>query len=91
VDGQCSSVEIEQAVCWQLYSNGNRLDHSSGTGALKGVHLCSEWEGSAVLLRCSGQLVGSCTVSATGWITDQVLVYLTVFNCVVSGRTVQFC
>ena len=89
--GLCSSVEINRAVGWLLYSEGNVLDHRSGTGALNGVHLCSEWAYSAVLLRYSGQLVGSCTISATGWITGQVLVYLTVFICVVCGRTVQFC
>jgi len=71
--------------------NGNGLDQRSGTGALNGVHLCSEWAGSAVLLRYSGQLVGSCTVTETGWIRGQLLVHLTVFICIVSGRTVQFC
>jgi len=89
--GQCSYVEIQQAVVWWLYSNGNGLDHSSVTGALNGVHLCSEWADSAVLLRYSRQLVGSCTVTATGWITGQLLVHLTVFICVVIERTVQFC
>jgi len=63
----------------------------SGTGALNGVILCSEWAGSAVLLRYSGQLVGSCTVMATDWTTGQVLVHLKVFICVMIGRTVQFC
>jgi len=51
VGGQCSSVEIQQAVGWEKYINGNRLDHRSGTGALNGFHLCSKWAGSAVLLR----------------------------------------
>ena len=73
-----------------MYSNGNGLDQRSGTGALKGVHLCGEWADSAVLLRYSRQLVDSCTVKATGWITGQVLVDLKVFICVVSVRTVQF-
>jgi len=63
----------------------------SGIVALNGVYLCSEWVDSAVLLRYSGQLVGSCTVTATGWITCQVLVNVTVFICVVNGWTVQFC
>ena len=36
----------------------------SGTGALNGVHLCSGWADSVVLLRYSRQLVGSCTTSA---------------------------
>ena len=63
----------------------------SGTGALNGVHLCSEWVYGAVLLRYSRQLIGSCTITATGWVTCQVLVHLTVFICEVSGRKVQFC
>ena len=67
------------------------LYHRSGTDALNGVHLCSEWADSAVLLRYSGQLVGSCTLRSTGWISVHVLVHLPVFICVVSGRTVQFC
>jgi len=74
-----------------VYSNGNGLDQRSGTGALKGVHLCGEWADSAVLLRYSRQLVGRCTVTAKGWIRGQVLVHLKVFICVVSRRTVQFC
>ena len=45
----CSSVEIQRAVGWQLYNNGNGLDQRSVTGALNGVHLCSEWADSAVL------------------------------------------
>jgi len=70
-----------------LYSNGNALEHRSGTGARKGVHLCSEWADSAAQLRYIKQLVGSCTVTATGWVTGQVLVHLTVFICVASGWT----
>jgi len=80
-----------QTVTIKSRYNGNGLDNRSGTGALSGVYLCSEWAGSAVLLRYSRQLVGSCTVTATGWITGQVLVHLAVFICVVSGRAVQFC
>ena len=88
--GQCNSVELEQAVGWFFYSHGNGLDQRSGTGALNGVHLCSEWADSAVLLRYSGPLFGSCTVTPTAWIRRQVLVHLTVFICVVIRRTVQF-
>jgi len=74
-----------------LYSIVNELEQRSGTGALNGVHLCSEWADGEILLRYSRQVVGSCTVTTTAWITGQVLVHLTVFICVVSGRTVQFC
>jgi len=69
----------------------NGVDHRSGTSALNGVHLSSEWADSAVLLRYCGQFVGSCTITARGWITGQVLVHLTVFIFVVSGRKLQFC
>ena len=73
-----------------MYSNDNGLDQMSGTGALKSDHLCSKLAGSVVLLRYSGQLVGSCILTATGWIRSQLLVHLTVFICVVIRRTVQF-
>ena len=63
----CSYVGIGLAVGWKLYNNGNGMDHSSGTGEHNGVHLCSEWAKSSVLLTYSGQLVASFTVMAKGW------------------------
>jgi len=73
-----------------LYSNGNGLDQRKVTGALNGVHLCSEWADSAVLVRYSGQKIGSFTVMTTDWIRGQVLVHLKVFICVVRGQAMQF-
>ena len=37
---KCTSVEILRAVSCLLYSNGNGLDHKSGTGAIKVRFLC---------------------------------------------------
>jgi len=59
------------------------LDSRSATGALNGVLLCGLWVYCAVLLIYSRQLVGSCKVIETGWITGQGLVHLTMFFCVV--------
>jgi len=46
--GFCSSFEILQTVCWEFYRIGKRLDQSSGTVAIHGVHLSGEWAERAV-------------------------------------------
>jgi hypothetical protein len=52
-----------QTVTIKSRDNGKGLDQRSGTFPLRVIHLCGVSAGSAVLLRFSRQLVGSCTIN----------------------------
>jgi hypothetical protein len=58
-------VNVQQLSTITIKSRdeSNRLGQRSSTFPLNGIHLCGASVGSAVLLRYSRQLVGSCTIN----------------------------